>query len=287
MKIHNKLKILAVALTMSAFAVLGGCAADPENAGKDSEDEISSAETPEETLPPVSDREEPEVPSVTVPEVPVTQPNVKYADYIRISADGVNLRSGAGTNYSSAGTAQKNTLYPVAGREGGWIKTYHKGKTVYIYYGLCTDVHIAESENKKYEDVIGEGYRVLGTPYVYGAVRLHDGKGRLLGGFSVNAFDCSSLMQYMFYKGAGYNLDVNTRTQVYQGSEVAKKDLKRGDLLFFTNASRKDKKGIERIGHVAIYLGDNYILHTASDFAKIEQINQTRWGYYITAKRIL
>ena len=94
-------------------------------------------------------------------------------------------------------------------------------------------------------------------------------------------------MQYIFYKGADKLLQVNTRTQIYQGKTVSKANLKRGDLMFFTNASRKNNTGIERVGHVALYLGDNYILHTASDYAKIEQISSTRWGYYIQSQRII
>ena len=143
------------------------------------------------------------------------------------------------------------------------------------------------SDNEDIERVIAEGAKLLGTPYVYGAVRLHDGKGKMLSGFSVNAFDCSSLMQYIFYKGADKLLQVNTRTQIYQGTTVSKSKLKRGDLIFFTNASRKNNSGIERVGHVAMYLGDNYILHTASDYAKIEQISTTRWSYYIQAQRMI
>ena len=135
--------------------------------------------------------------------------------------------------------------------------------------------------------MIEEGYKLLGVPYVYGAVRFHDGKGKLLGGFSAQKFDCSSLVQYVFYKGAGKLLQVNTRTQVKQGEYVAKKDLQRGDCIFFTNESRKHLSGIERIGHVAIYLGDNYILHTASDFARIEKISSTRWSYYVEARRFV
>ncbi len=144
-----------------------------------------------------------------------------------------------------------------------------------------------KSGDERVEAVIAEGTKCLGVPYVYGAVRLHDGKGNMLKGFSKNAFDCSSLMQYMFYKGADKLLQVNTRTQVYQGTTVAKSNLKRGDLMFFTNASRKNNTGVERIGHVAMYLGDNYILHTASDYAKIEKISSTRWGYYIQSQRML
>ena len=57
--------------------------------------------------------------------------------------------------------------------------------------------------------------------------------------------------------------------------------------MFFTNASRKNNTGIERVGHVAIYLGGNYILHTASDHAVIEPISATRWSYYITTRDVL
>ena len=135
------------------------------------------------------------------------------------------------------------------------------------------------------ENALQEGYKLLGVPYVYGAVRFHDGKGNLLGGFNAQKFDCSSLVQYVFYKGANKVLDVTTRTQVIQGKYVNPNDLQRGDCMYFTNESRKHLKGVERVGHVAIYLGNNYILHTASDYARIEKISATRWGYFLEARR--
>ena len=104
--------------------------------------------------------------------------------------------------------------------------------------------------------------------------------------FDASKYDCSSLMQYIYYYGAGVILDVTTRTQVVQGKHVAKKDLKRGDLMFFTNSTRYNKTGVERIGHVALYLGDNYILHTATDHAVIEPISSQRWNYYIESRRV-
>ena len=124
-------------------------------------------------------------------------------------------------------------------------------------------------------------------PYVYGAVRIHDGKGKLLGGFTAQKFDCSSLIQYIFYKGAGELLGVHTRAQVLQGKYVKPNDLQRGDCIFFTNESRQHNKGLERVGHVALYLGDGYILHTASDYARIEKISAKRWKFYIEARRFL
>lgn len=224
---------------------------------------------------------------VVIPQEEETTPKIQQAEYIRVTADGVNIRSGAGSGYSSLGIAEKNTLYKLYEKCGNWYKTAYKGKDAYIYADYCTAAHMDRCENKAIEDVIDEGCRLLGAPYVYGAVRYHNGAGTLISGFDKNKFDCSSLMQYIFKIGAKINLQVNTRTQIYQGVTLGKSQLKRGDLMFFTNASRKNLTGVERVGHVALYLGDNYILHTASDYAKIEQISSTRWGYFIQAQRVI
>ena len=266
----------AVAVTMTA-----GCAAVPEKNGDNDNYEIS-----DELL--VTPEEKPDLtpPEVEKPETPDEQPKPKTIPYISVTTNNVNIRSGAGTGYAVLGTAEKSTLYACLGEENGWYITKYKNKTVYISKKYCVIVDMQKAGDEV-EAVIAEGTRFMGVPYVYGAVRLHDGKGNKLKGFSSNAFDCSSLMQYMYYYGADTLLDVTTRTQVKQGKTVAKSDLKRGDLMFFTNATRKDKVGIERIGHVAMYLGDNWILHTASDYAKIEQISSKRWSYFIQGQRIL
>ena len=94
-------------------------------------------------------------------------------------------------------------------------------------------------------------------------------------------------MQYIFYYGADILLNMTTRTQVTQGNHVEKSEIERGDLIFFTNSQRYNKTGVERIGHVALYLGENYILHTASDYAVIEEISARRWSYYIETRRFL
>ena len=174
----------------------------------------------------------------------------------------------------------------LAGRNGDWYETRYRGKTAYVSAKTAyTSVATLSKASDAVERVIDEGLKLLGVPYVYGAVRLHDGKGNFLKNFTTDAFDCSSLMQYIFYKGAGIMLDVTTRTQVKQGTPVAWKDIRRGDLLFYTNAQRYNKTGVERIGHVALYLGENYILHTASDYAVIEQMSATRKAYFVTARR--
>ena len=265
--IFKKIAVMVAALaTAGTFA--GCAAADNEN---DTKTEITS--------------NVPEAGAET--DISVSVPKALTVSYLNVTSDGVNIRSGAGTNYSSRGTAEKSTMYALTGNTGGWYKTGYKNKSAYISSKYCEVVEMKSSGDERIEAIIAEGTKLLGTAYVYGAVRYHDGNGRKISGFDINEFDCSSLMQYIFYTGANINLQMNTRTQIYQGTTVKKSQLKRGDLMFFTNASRKNLSGVERVGHVALYLGDNWILHTASDYAKIEQISTTRWSYFIQGQRIL
>ena len=238
---------------------------------EDSE-ENSSAPTP-----PEKEEVEENVPTVTNPK----------AEYIRCTSNNVNIRSGAGTSYSILGSAEKGTMYAVIEKTGNWYKTYYRNKIAYINASYAAVVSLEKTKDDDVENVLSEGYKLIGVPYVYGAVRLHNGKGKLLSGFSAQKFDCSSLVQYVFDHGSDTLLNTTTRTQVVQGKYVSKSNLQRGDCIYFTNEDRQYKTGIERVGHVAIYLGNNYILHTSSDYARIEQISSKRWSYYIEARRFV
>ena len=251
-------------------APLDGESNPPTDAPTAEEDESEDVlpEQPEEEIPPL-------------PEAPV------MANYIKAKVNGLNLRSGPGSGYSSVGYIDAGDMVALLTKEGGWYKTNYKNKTAYISASdMYTEIYqMAQADQSVVEEVIGEGLLLLGHPYIYGAIRFHDGAGNKLKNFDPTKYDCSSLMQYIFYHGAGINLNMTTRTQVKQGTFVPKNDLKRGDLMFFTNSSRYYYTGVERIGHVALYLGDNYILHTASDYAVIEQISAQRWKYYIESRR--
>ena len=246
-------------------------------------DEPPTPEAPEQDpAPPVQLPEEPTPPEEDKPLDPI---------YIRSLTDGLTVRSGAGTNYAALGHINKGDMVHFVAKKGNWYETVYKSRRAYIsaassFTELYTMEHKSEAA-PEIEAVIAEGLQLLGFVYVYGAIRLHDGKGNLLKNFDATKYDCSSLMQYIFYHGADIHLQMTTRTQVKQGRFVAKSKIARGDLLFFTNSTRYNKTGTERIGHVALYLGDNYILHTASDYAVIEPISSTRWGYYIEARRMI
>lgn len=287
----RKTRILCATLTLLMALPLYACS---ENSTLPPSNGLESV-TPDQTLPPETNGTDEnngsntQTPPVTTP-TPAPNPEppkTQTAKYIRCTGDNVNLRSGAGTSFTAIGQAEKNTMYAVIGQTGNWYKVNYQNKTAYLYSEYAAVFTLEKSNDEKVEKVIEEGYKLLGVPYVYGAIRLHDGKGNFLKGFSVNKFDCSSLVQYAFYKGAGVLLDVTTRTQVVQGKFVKKSELKRGDCIYFTNETRQYKTGVERIGHVAIYLGNDYILHTASDYARIEKMSATRHKFYIETRRFL
>lgn len=293
----TKVFILCCLLTASLSLPMSACSPSPSPDAPPPEISENDPFIPD--MPPSSDisapENEPPMPEDTtsdeeekeddLPEEVLPMPEAKY---IKVLCNGLNVRQKASTNSAVKGQVDRGERLILLGKEGNFYRTLYRGKTAYLSASeKYTAVEIKTAAEERIEKVIEEGGRLLGTPYVYGAVRYHNGNGKKLSGFSTDRFDCSSLMQYIFYVGAGELLQVNTRTQVVQGTAVARKDLRRGDLLFFTNATRKNNKGIERIGHVGLYLGDNLMLHTASDYAKIEEISPLRWSYYEQARRIL
>lgn len=260
-----KRKIVIIALIICLFAL---CLAACGNDGSATTPPLQNV--PPETVDPSSGNEEERIDTLLI-----------------ATADGVNVRAGKGSSYASLGTLDKGDgVAKLSENEGGWYCTVYKEKTAYISADYVTQMQFAAGDEIT-ERVISEGKKLLGHPYVWGSQRYHWGNGKLNTDFKAGQFDCSALMQYIFYKGAGVLLDLNTRTQVLQGTVVDISKIKRGDVMFFTNSSRFDKTGIERVGHVALYLGNNYILHTASDHAVIERISNARWNYYIQTNRLL
>ncbi len=91
---------------------------------------------------------------------------------------------------------------------------------------------------------IGEKY--LKTPYKYGSSSK-----------TTKTFDCSSFTQRV-YKEAGIQLPRDSRQQSRAVKTISAKELKKGDLIFFRSSGTSNP----RITHVAIYAGDNKLLHT-------------------------
>ena len=209
-----------------------------------------------------------------------------YFFMIRAKTNSLNIRSKPTTASTSLGYINNNDMVIYEGEENGFYKTIYRNQTAYVSANSrYTELIKYEKQAEHIQGLIDLGARYLGTPYVWGAERYHWGNGNKNYNFTDTEFDCSSLTQYIYYKVQNVLLDTTSRTQSVQGEYVGKDNLKIGDLMFFTNSSRYHLSGIERVGHVGIYFGDNYILHTASDYAVIEPISSTRWSYFMHARR--
>ena len=281
-----KLRIITLLTCIALGLTLTGCGAPPAKEINPNASETITTEIP--AIPPETteetplETETPETPQVST--APVEAPNTDTL--LRCTANSLNVRNGAGTTYAVLGSLDKGDMVMPIEKSGDWYKIWYLGGSAYVSASYLTGVTF-EKANDKIEQVIDEGKKLLGIPYVYGAQRYHYGNGSLNSAYDGKSYDCSSLMQYIFKIGANIDLAMTSREQSLQGTEISQKDIRRGDLLFFTNATRLNKTGLERIGHVALYLGDNIILHTASDHAVIEPISDLRSSYFISARRVI
>lgn len=276
-------RVLAIVITLIYIVVATlGCATAVGDV--DREDVLLPGDEPpvEDNLPTTDDSNE-EQEEQSPEEQPAPTP--KYDVMVMSNVNNLNVRSGKGSGYSALGNINAKDMLAYVSTEGGWYKVRYKRGYGYVSASYTQIKYMLMSDNQAVEDVLYVAKGLMGYPYVWGAERYHWGNGILNRNFVQGQFDCSSLVQYVFYIGAGVVLDVNTRTQVYQGRTVS--ELTRGDVMFFTNADRVGLNGLDRVGHVAIYLGDNYILHTASDYAVIEPISSLRWSYFIVGKRMI
>lgn len=127
---------------------------------------------------------------------------------------------------------------------------------------------------KKIDDILTEAKTYLGTPYRYG-------------GMTRNGIDCSAFVLSVFGAVAGVNLPRIAASQAQEGEKVAKEDLQKGDLIFFS-------QGKGRISHVAIVEnvtedGEVQFIHAAtSKGVSISSLNSSYWGpKFRFAKRII
>ncbi|MDE6631803.1 MAG: C40 family peptidase [Muribaculaceae bacterium] len=93
--------------------------------------------------------------------------------------------------------------------------------------------------------------------------RSHMGKRYSRGSKGPNAFDCSGFSSYV-YRQFGYNLSPSSRDQYTQGEKIDRKDLRKGDLVFFKGRSTKGG-----VGHVGIVVdadekGNFSFIHAAT-----------------------
>ncbi|WP_248795128.1 C40 family peptidase [Pseudomonas sp. MWU13-2105] len=140
------------------------------------------------------------------------------------------------------------------------------------HHNTVAAINPAAPNAKQSSAVLSRAVNVLGTPYRWG------------GSSPSKGFDCSGLVKYAFNGVAASDLPRTSNAMAAgHGQKVARKDLKPGDLLFFTLKSRK-------VNHVAIYLGNDRFIHAPrrGKSVSIDTLKKPYWdSHYVIAKRVI
>lgn len=115
----------------------------------------------------------------------------------------------------------------------------------------------------------------------------HMGKRYRSGAKGPNAFDCSGFSSYVF-RQFGYKLSPSSREQYTQGTAVDRKQLRAGDLVFFSG-----RRAGKTVGHVGIVVsadnekGTFRFIHAARTGIKIDNCDGYYAPRYIGARRVI
>jgi len=112
------------------------------------------------------------------------------------------------------------------------------------------------------------------------------GNGYCRGGTSPPCFDCSGFICYLLQPHIN-NLPRTSRDMANYGSQVRRNELLPGDLVFFATTS-----SVGVISHVALYIGQNSVIHAVSDGpvrgVQISSLDSRYWrNHYHSAARVL
>ena len=215
-----------------------------------------------------------------VSDVPGKYPNASYTVSAKLLKGAVLYKDMDEKGPSvGAGLKAGQSVVVLAEAGDGWLKVVADGRIGYARTGATDYVPFAKRPEweRTADSIIEAGLAYLGTPYEFDAS---------LG--QTATFDCSSFVNYL-YEMHGMDMPRNSRQQSGLGKPVAFDDLRKGDLLFFTTPKRADKEGVDRVGHVAIYVGGGKVLHTfrVGIGVTVTQLDDHWKGRFLSAKRII
>lgn len=196
---------------------------------------------------------------------------LQYADLraiIKIAA--LKVRSGPGTKYKQWTTIRKEETYIVTNQLDGWVeieidedsdKGYISTSNNYVEVRYALDQAIefhpaTKGPTALRTNIKNTALKYIGGSYVWGGNTLGAG------------VDCSGFVQQIF-KLYGVTLPRVSKEQAKSGVAVSSGSKKVGDLVFYANSN-----GV--VDHVAIYIGNNQVVHAASTKAGIKISN---WDY--------
>ena len=143
--------------------------------------------------------------------------------------------------------------------------------------GLLDDVTYQKVIKAAFEK---EGIRGISGKEIITTAAKYKGVPYKFGGTTPKAFDCSGYVQYVFAQHKA-KLPRLADAQCLEGIFVLKKDLKEGDLVFFTTYE-------PGASHVGIYAGKDQFWNASSHGVMLSSLKEKYWSdHYYGARRVL
>ena len=190
----------------------------------------------------------------------------KAADMAVCNSGGLRVREEPNTDSPIITLVAEGEALEVVEVLDGWVKVlldndeaYVSADYVDIGKNLDTAVGVTELKYGKgvsnvRVDLVNYAKQFLGNPYVWGGTSLTKG------------VDCSGFTMQI-YKKYGISLPHYSVSQSKMGKSIKLSEAKPGDLIFYA------KNGV--VNHVAIYIGNNQVIHASSPRTgiKISNVN--------------
>ena len=189
-----------------------------------------------------------------------------YASYSRyVTANNVVVRKKASNKGKIVGSYKKGTQITCYGERSGWTTVRYSGVYCYVSSQYLSESRPEEDTWETYgtatgQSVVDYAMQFRGNPYVWGGESL------------TNGVDCSGFTMQV-YKHFGYSLPHSSTAQRYEGTAVSWNEKQPGDLICY--------QVVNGVGHVAIFIGDNQIIHAGSKDTGINVRNadyRAVWG---------
>lgn len=198
-----------------------------------------------------------------------------------VTADALNVRSGAGTDYPRLGLLYTGNSVTILGDAvDGWYKISYQDGVGYVsaqYISTTNQGGGSNNDGGSSTSTLGEqavalAKQQLGKPYVYGAA-------------GPNGFDCSGLFYYI-YNQLGVPIARGSSSQYYNsGRFVSVDEMQPGDLVYLFDPKYDYSGGTLPTTHVLMYIGDNTVLHasTTSNTVRTDTLFGGYYGNYVVA----
>lgn len=181
-----------------------------------------------------------------------------YKRYVKTSTSIYKTPSTGSQTVGSYDRGDRITCYGV-NNTGNWTVVKKNGKEYFVLTKKLTSSYVKSGPDGK--DVVNYAKKFVGNPYVYGGNSL------------TNGTDCSGFTK-LVYKHFGYTLPRTSGEQRSTGKRVSWSEKKPGDLICY-------------YGHVAIYAGNNTVVHASSRKTGIKTTSPANYRAVASVRRII